>query len=357
MIPLTVRQSITRCLPRDVQHRLATELGERRDRLGADAGVLHPELQRGLSAGQPARPRAAGHRRAGEDYRRAGRSARGRSFGALINPAAGQRCADAVHVMDETFPGPERQHLPDVVIAGTSMPRCWTGSRDPPRAWSPAAAAIRRRPSTPATIARARSFRPWPGVRALGSTAGTSSTWRPRSRGARRRSGRLRRPPAAPAWSEGSDAGGAETRVVRLCRSMTVMCGIAGLIRRLRSGGSARRSSSACASGSRIAAPTISGDREPQPAPPRLSAPQHHRPVAGRPHADARRSGRFSIIYNGEIYNFVELRDGAGASSATASARAPTPRSVLHAFIEWGETACTASSACSPSRSTTQRTR
>jgi predicted AlkP superfamily phosphohydrolase/phosphomutase len=35
----------------------------------------------------------------------------------LVNPANGRRCAHRVHVIDETFEGSERQHLPDVVIS------------------------------------------------------------------------------------------------------------------------------------------------------------------------------------------------------------------------------------------------
>jgi predicted AlkP superfamily phosphohydrolase/phosphomutase len=35
----------------------------------------------------------------------------------LVNPASGRRCAHGVHAIDETFEGPERQHLPDVVIS------------------------------------------------------------------------------------------------------------------------------------------------------------------------------------------------------------------------------------------------
>jgi predicted AlkP superfamily phosphohydrolase/phosphomutase len=52
----------------------------------------------------------------GEAYRELGQSLRA-ELDALVNPANGRRCAHAVHWMDETFEGPERQHLPDVVIS------------------------------------------------------------------------------------------------------------------------------------------------------------------------------------------------------------------------------------------------
>ncbi len=36
--------------------------------------------------------------------------------------------------------------------------------------------------------------------------------------------------------------------------------------------------------------------------------------------------GSVWLVFNGEIYNFLELRERARADAATASARAPTPR-------------------------------
>ena len=45
--------------------------------------------------------------------------------------------------------------------------------------------------------------------------------------------------------------------------------------------------------------------------------------------------GRYTIVFNGEIYNFQELRAEL-AAAATLSSAARTARCLLHAFSEWG---------------------
>ena len=159
MIPLE-RPPVDHALPA-AQHALPAEhqVDERRHRLAAHPGVLHPEQQRGLCPDQPRGPRAARARsRDGEAYRQLV-AALEAELGALVNPATGAAPArDARHLIDEIFPGPERQHLPDVVDQlGLRCPGPRPGPGARRRAWSAASAATRRRPSTPAITARTRS--------------------------------------------------------------------------------------------------------------------------------------------------------------------------------------------------------
>ena len=64
--------------------------------------------------------------------------------------------------------------------------------------------------------------------------------------------------------------------------------------------------------------------------------------------------GRYWITYNGEVYNFRELRARARGRRATASARTPTPRSCSTPTPPGGRRASSASTACSRSRSGTR---
>ncbi len=52
-----------------------------------------------------------------------------------------------------------------------------------------------------------------------------------------------------------------------------------------------------------------------------------HRPVAGRPPADGDADGRYVLSYNGEVYNFRELRVELEALGLPVPLAAPTPRS------------------------------
>ena len=63
------------------------------------------------------------------------------------------------------------------------------------------------------------------------------------------------------------------------------------------------------------------------------------------------------LVYNGEIYNYRELRGGAGARTATASGPPATPRSCCTPGRSGASARSTASTACSPSRSGTSATR
>ena len=116
MIPLSVRQSITRCLPRGIRYQLNTkwmnaDIDWARTRAfcipNSNEGYFRINLQGREPLGKVA---------PGETYRELVRSLRTELDG-LVNPTTGRRCAHGVHVIDETFEGPERQHLPDVVIS------------------------------------------------------------------------------------------------------------------------------------------------------------------------------------------------------------------------------------------------
>lgn len=116
MIPLSVRQSITRCLPRSVQYRLSTKWMNADIDWPRTQAFCIPNNNEGyfrinLDGREP-----RGTVAAGEAYRQLVQSLHA-ELGALVNPETGRRCAHAVHMMDETFEGPERQHLPDVVIS------------------------------------------------------------------------------------------------------------------------------------------------------------------------------------------------------------------------------------------------
>ena len=52
-------------------------------------------------------------------------------------------------------------------------------------------------------------------------------------------------------------------------------------------------------------------------------------------------TGRWHVVFNGEIYNYLELRHATGRSRPLSSIPGPTPKCWLHAFIEWDTDALT----------------
>ncbi|MDX6749588.1 alkaline phosphatase family protein [Geminicoccaceae bacterium 1502E] len=116
MIPLSVRQSITRCMPRSMKYKLNMKW------LNADIDWALTEafcvpnnnegyIRLNVEGREPKGivGRDGRYREAIEELRE--------ELGQLVNPLNGCRCAAAVHVMDETFEGPERHHLPDIVVS------------------------------------------------------------------------------------------------------------------------------------------------------------------------------------------------------------------------------------------------
>jgi predicted AlkP superfamily phosphohydrolase/phosphomutase len=116
MIPLSVRQSITRCLPRSIRYQLNTkwmnvDIDWPRTRAFCIPNSNEGYFRINLEGREP-----RGNVAPGEAYGQLVGSLRAELDG-LVNPANGRRCAHRVHVIDETFEGSERQHLPDVVIS------------------------------------------------------------------------------------------------------------------------------------------------------------------------------------------------------------------------------------------------
>ena len=116
LIPLGVRQSITRCLPRKLKYKLSmkwvnADIDWTRSRAFCIPNNNEGYFRVNLEGREP-----LGNVAPGERYREVVERLRGELQG-LVNPLNGCGCAAGVHVIDEVFPGSERQHLPDVVIS------------------------------------------------------------------------------------------------------------------------------------------------------------------------------------------------------------------------------------------------
>jgi predicted AlkP superfamily phosphohydrolase/phosphomutase len=116
LIPLSVRQSITRCLPRSVRYRLSTKWMNTDIDWPRTQAFCIPNSNEGYFRINLEGREPRGIVAQGERYGELVRSLKV-DLEALVNPTSGRRCAHAVHVMDETFEGSERHHLPDVVIS------------------------------------------------------------------------------------------------------------------------------------------------------------------------------------------------------------------------------------------------
>jgi predicted AlkP superfamily phosphohydrolase/phosphomutase len=115
MIPLSAREWITRCLPKQQRHMLATGWMNTGIDWAATKAFLVPNsneayLRLNLEGREPL------GRVAGDEAAAILRQLEG-DFARLFNPANGELAAERVTVVDDVFPGPERRHLPDLVVS------------------------------------------------------------------------------------------------------------------------------------------------------------------------------------------------------------------------------------------------
>ncbi len=115
MIPLAVRQSISRCLPRETRRRLAMKwmnsgIDWSKTRMFCIPNSNEGYFRINLAGREPDGLVAA------EEFRALVEEVAA-ELGALVNPANGRCIAHGVHRIDEVFPGSERPHLPDLVVS------------------------------------------------------------------------------------------------------------------------------------------------------------------------------------------------------------------------------------------------
>jgi len=115
MIPLSVRQSISRCLPRRVRHELSMKWMNSGTDWSRSRAFCIPNSNEAYIRVNLAGREPEGIVAAEGGYDELLGSLR-QEFSGLVNPANGCACAHAVHLMDETFTGSERPHLPDLAL-------------------------------------------------------------------------------------------------------------------------------------------------------------------------------------------------------------------------------------------------
>lgn len=116
LIPLSVRQSISRCLPRETRRRLAMKWLNSGIDWSKTQMFCIPNSNEGYF-----RVNRVGREPLGIVGDEAAAAALveevARELEALVNPSSGRRCAHAVHRIDRVFAGSERPHLPDLVVS------------------------------------------------------------------------------------------------------------------------------------------------------------------------------------------------------------------------------------------------
>jgi predicted AlkP superfamily phosphohydrolase/phosphomutase len=115
-IPIGIRQSVTRCLPRSVQHKLSLKWASagidwQQSRVSCIPNANEGYLRVNLRGREP-----LGIVESGADYAQLLADLAVEMRG-LRNPANGRSTVEQVFLIDEVFPGSERQHLPDLVVA------------------------------------------------------------------------------------------------------------------------------------------------------------------------------------------------------------------------------------------------
>ncbi|MGH6943147.1 MAG: hypothetical protein ACREH6_02860, partial [Geminicoccaceae bacterium] len=115
-IPLSVRRSVTRCLPRGVQHRLSmkwasSDIDWSRSEVFCVPNSNEGYLRLNLEGREP-----QGIVEPGARYTELLAELKSEMEG-LRNPSSGRTAVHRVFVTDDVFPGPERAHLPDLVVS------------------------------------------------------------------------------------------------------------------------------------------------------------------------------------------------------------------------------------------------
>jgi predicted AlkP superfamily phosphohydrolase/phosphomutase len=115
MIPLAVRQTVTRCIPRSLHYRMSMAwVNDAIDWPSTKVFCIPNANEAYLRVRLDGREPDATVR-SGAEYEELLAHLE-RVAGSLRNPENGLRAAERIALVDELFPGPERPHLPDMVI-------------------------------------------------------------------------------------------------------------------------------------------------------------------------------------------------------------------------------------------------
>ncbi|GBD44888.1 hypothetical protein HRbin40_02380 [bacterium HR40] len=129
LLPLSVRQSLSRCLPRETRRRLAMKwmnsgIDWSRTRMFCIPNSNEGYFRLNLAGREP-------EGRVAVEEAPALLSELAQELDRLVNPENARRIAHAVHAIDRLFPGSERPHLPDLVVSFDFDARTTTRIRGP----------------------------------------------------------------------------------------------------------------------------------------------------------------------------------------------------------------------------------